>query len=182
MGILNGKKILVGITAGIAAYKVYELIRMYRKNGAEVKVILTPNSEHFVSILTLQTLSKSPVYREQFMTENLNPEHIDLGSWADVCVIAPLTANTLGKIANGICDNLLTSVLCAFKKPVVLAPSMNTGMWDNPFVQENIKKLSSAGHHTIEPEEGYLACETEGKGRLPLIEHIFDKTVEVLGA
>lgn len=176
---LSGKKILVGITGAIAGYKIYDLIRLYKKNNATVKVVLTPHSLEFMSVLVLQTLSGNPVFIKQFETENLKPEHISLTD-NDIFVLAPASANTIGKIANGICDNLLTSTFCAFKNPVIVAPSMNCGMWDNCFMQENIEKLKQHNYNVLEPEEGFLACGVNGKGRLIKIEHIFEKTLEVL--
>ena len=138
---LENKTILVGITGGIAAYKICSLIRMYKKARANVRVILTPSALNFVTKLTLQTLSNNEVYVENFEIEEYKPGHISLCDEADIFVIAPATANTISKIANGICDNLLLSTACAFKKPFLLAPAMNTGMWENDFVQDNIKKL-----------------------------------------
>ena len=174
---LSGKTVLLGITGGIAAYKICELIRMYKRANANVKVVCTPNALNFVTKLTLQNLSKNDVAVEEFNVENFNPEHISLGDEADIMVIAPASANTISKISGGICDNLLTSIACAFTKPVIIAPAMNTNMWENPIFQENLAKL----HYTIlEPESGYLACGYEGKGRLCSIEKIFDKTVELL--
>ncbi|MDD3593592.1 MAG: bifunctional phosphopantothenoylcysteine decarboxylase/phosphopantothenate--cysteine ligase CoaBC [Candidatus Gastranaerophilales bacterium] len=180
--ILNGKNILLGVTGGIAAYKVCELIRMYKKNGANVKVLLTPAAKEFVTEVTLATLSQNPVYIEQFDAKNWKPEHISLADEADIFVIAPVSANTISKIANGIADNLLTSIACAFRKPFIIAPAMNCGMYKNNFIQENLDKLRTSGFNILEPEEGFLACGYEGKGRLAKIETIFDKTVEILTA
>lgn len=179
---LNGKNILIGITGGIAAYKICELIRMYKKSGANVRVVCTPNALNFVTKLTLQNLSQNEVGIEEFCLDDFRPEHISYADEADIMIIAPATANTIGKIANGICDNLLTSIACAFKKPIILAPAMNCGMWDNHFVQENILKLRSAGFYILEPEEGFLACGYNGKGRLCELQKIFDKTEEVLSS
>ncbi len=176
----KNKNILIGITGGIAAYKVLELIRLFKKNNANVKVVLTEHATNFVTPLTIKTLSNNPVYINQFEAENLMPEHISLCDWADIFVIAPASANTISKIANGICDNLLTSLVCAFTKPVVIAPAMNCEMWNNKFIQENIKKLENADYKFTHPETGFLACGTEGVGRLCNIEKIFDKTVELL--
>lgn len=174
---LSGKKILLGITGGISAYKICELIRMYKRANADVKVVCTPNALKFVTKLTLQNLSKNEVSVDEFDVKNYNPEHISLADWADITVIAPVTANTISKIAFGVCDNLLTSIVCAFKKPVILAPAMNCNMWENPIIRENLNKL----HFTIlEPESGYLACGYEGKGRLCSLEKIFEKTVELV--
>ena len=137
---LENKNILIGITGGIAAYKICTLIRLYKKSGANVRVILTPNALNFVTKLTLQTLSNNEVYVDNFDVDNFKPEHISLCDEADIFVIAPATANTISKIANGICDNLLTTTACAFNKPILLAPAMNTNMWNNNFIQENLKK------------------------------------------
>lgn len=177
---LKDKTILVGITGGIAAYKVCELIRMFVKNGANVKVVATENSLNFVTKLTLQTLSQNPVAVSQFDVEEYKPEHISLADEADIFVIAPCSANTISKLATGICDNLLTSIACAFKKPFVIAPAMNCNMWENPVIQENLSKLESLGYNICPPEEGFLACGYEGSGRLCSIEKIYEKTVEIL--
>ena len=174
---LSQKTVLLGITGGIAAYKICELVRMYKKANANVKIVCTPNALNFVTKLTLQNLSKNNIAVDEFDVKNYNPEHISLADEADIMVIAPATANTISKIATGVCDNLLTSIACAFSKPVIIAPAMNCNMWENPIIQENLHKL----HYTIlEPEKGYLACGYVGKGRLCKIEKIFDKTVELL--
>ena len=177
---LSGKTVLIGITGGIAAYKICELIRMFKRQNANVRVICTPNALNFVTKLTLQNLSQNEVGVEEFEIPDFKPEHISYADEADIMLIAPATANTIGKIANGICDNLLTSIVCAFKKPIILAPAMNCNMWENPIVQENIKKLQNNGFEIVEPETGFLACGYNGTGRLAALEKIFDKTVEVL--
>ena len=177
---LENKTILVGITGGIAAYKICSLIRMYKKARANVRVVVTPSALNFVTKLTLQTLSDNEVYVENFEIEEFKPGHISLCDEADIFVIAPATANTISKIANGICDNLLLSTACAFKKPFLLVPAMNTGMWENPFVQENIMKLQARGYHILNPESGFLACGTNGTGRMVEVEDIFEKTSEIL--
>ena len=176
---LKGKNILLGITGGIAAYKICTLIRLYKKAGANVRVVVTPNALNFVTKLTLQTLSNNEVYVEQFNIDEYKPEHIALTE-ADIFVIAPATANTISKIANGICDNLLTTTACAFNKPFLIAPAMNNNMWENQFVQENIKKLENAGYNILYPSEGFLACGTNAVGRMREPEEIFEKTVELL--
>ncbi len=174
---LSGKTILVGITGGIAAYKICELIRMYKCANAEVLVVCTPNALNFVTRLTLQNLSKNNVAVEEFDIKDFNPEHISYADRADIMVIAPATANTISKIATGVCDNLLTSIACAFTKPILIAPAMNCNMWENPLIRENLNKLHC---EILEPESGYLACGYEGKGRLCSLDKIFDKTVELL--
>lgn len=177
---LSGKTILVGITGGIAAYKICELIRKFKKSGANVKVVATPNSLNFVTKLTLQNLSQNEVYVQEFDVQNWKPEHISLADEADVMVIAPATANTISKIAQGIADNLLTSIACAFSKKMIIAPAMNCNMWNNQIVQENISKLKSLGVEFLEPESGFLACGYIGKGRLCSIDKIYDLVVESL--
>lgn len=177
---IENKNILIGITGGIAAYKICGLIRLFKKNGANVKTVVTKSALEFVTPLTLQTLSQEQVYVEQFVSEERKPEHIALCDWADIFVIAPASANTIGKIANGICDNLLTSLACAFQKQIIYAPAMNTGMWENGAVQKNIQTLKTFGAIFVEPEDGFLACGTDGKGRLADINTIYEVTCECL--
>ena len=179
---LSGKTILIGITGGIAAYKICELIRMFKRQNANVRIICTPNAMNFVTKLTLQNLSQNEVGIEEFVIPDFKPEHISYADEADIMLIAPATANTIGKIANGICDNLLTSVVSAFKKNILIAPAMNCNMWQNDIIQENISKLKQFGYEIIEPEAGFLACGTEGIGRLCTLDKIFDRTVEILNS
>ena len=176
---LSGKKILVGITGSIAAYKTCELIRALVKLGAEVKAVMTENAKEFITETTIMTLTKNPVYSNQFSKE-WKPEHISLADNADLFIIAPASANTIGKIANGICDNLLTSLVTAFKKPTILAPAMNCNMWENSFVQKNISALIQEGFYMVEPEEGDLACGYEGKGRMAEPQTIIKKVMEIV--
>ena len=175
---LENKNILIGITGGIAAYKICTLIRLYKKAGANVRVVVTPNALNFVTKLTLQTLSGNEVYVDNFEIKEYKPEHIALTE-SDIFVIAPASANTIGKIANGICDNLLLSTACAFSKPILLAPAMNNNMWNNPFVQENLQKLQANGYHILEPETGYLACGVNAVGRMKEPEDIFEATSKI---
>ena len=177
---LSGKTILIGITGGISAYKICELIRMFKRANANVKIVCTPNALNFVTKLTLQNLSKNDIYVEEFDTKTFNPKHISLADEADLMIIAPASANTISKIANGICDNLLTSIACAFKKTILIAPAMNCNMWENPIIQENIKKLGNLNYKILEPESGYLACGYEGKGRLCSLDKIFEETLNIL--
>lgn len=176
------KNILIGITSSISAYKIFELIRQYKKEGHNVKVVLTPNAKHFVSEIVLQTLSENIVYCEQFEKRD-NVEHISLVDWADCFVLAPASANTISACALGLANNLLTSVFCAFlgsKKPILIAPAMNCDMWNNPIIQENIQKLKSLGVEFVDPESGFLACGTVGVGRLAKIEDIFEKSLRLV--
>ena len=177
---ISGKHILIGITGGIAAYKICMLIRDFKREGAEVKIICTPNALNFVTKLTLQNLSQNEVYVEEFDVKNWKPEHISLSDWADVMLVAPATANTIGKIAQGIADNLLTSVACAFSKKMIIAPAMNCNMWQNEAVQINLSTLKSRGVGILEPESGFLACGYAGKGRLCAVNKIFDAVKEAL--
>ncbi|MDD3419351.1 MAG: bifunctional phosphopantothenoylcysteine decarboxylase/phosphopantothenate--cysteine ligase CoaBC [Candidatus Gastranaerophilales bacterium] len=178
---LEGKKILIGITGGIAAYKICSLVRNFIKQGAQVKVVMTENAKEFVTETTLSTLSKNQVYTDTFSSGEYSIKHVSLVDEADVFVLAPATANTLGKVANGICDNLLSSLLCACTKPVVFAPAMNTNMWNNSLVQKNIKTLQNQGWSIVEPGFGELACGYNGDGRMAEIEQIEAKVVEILG-
>ena len=176
--LFKDKNILLGITGGIAAYKICTLIRDFKKNGANVKVVCTPNSLNFVTKLTMQNLSQNDVFVEEFDIKDWKPEHISLADWADVMVIAPATANTISKIATGIADNLLTSIACAFSKQMFIAPAMNCHMWENPNVQENILKLKTQGVEFIDPESGFLACGYLGKGRLCSLDKILNAVGE----
>jgi len=175
-----GKRILLGITGGIAAYKCCELVRMFKKNGADVKVVMTQNAKEFVSPLVLSTLSQNKVYIEQFDYTDYDIEHISLADWADIMVVAPATANTISKISNGICDNLLTSIICAFIKPILLVPAMNTNMYENNIIQSNMDKLEGLGFDILPAEDGFLACGVNGKGRMADLEKILAKTDEIL--
>jgi len=166
---LKNKKIILGITGGIAAYKACELIRLLIKNGAEVKVIMTEAAQKFVTPLTFEILSGKEVYTDMFERgRNYNPEHISLSRWADCILIAPATANTIAKIANGIADNLLSTV-CLSKKqdvPLLIAPAMNIEMWLNPATENNIRILKERGIMIFGPGEGVQACGEIGLGRM----------------
>lgn len=172
----KGKRVLIGISGGIAAYKVPILIRLFIKSGAEVKVVATRNSLEFVTKLTLETLSKNKVYVDTFGSENdYSTEHISYADWADFLIVAPASANILGKFASGIADEALSTTFLAFDKPVFAAPAMNCRMYENFAVQENINKLKSSGVIFIEPGVGELACGDYGKGRMEEPEEIFEK-------
>ena len=169
------RTILLGVTGSIAAYKAAELVRLFMKNGDNVHVIMTPAACEFVRPLTFQTLSRNPVEIEQFAAPaQWKPEHISLAECADLVVVAPATANTLAKMRFGIADNLLTATLLATRAPIVVAPAMNTGMWENPVTQENIAALKARDVRVIEPDDGELACGVSGKGRMPSPESIFE--------
>lgn len=165
---LKGKTILLGVTGGIAAYKVCDLVRRLREAGAQVHVMMTRAAREFVTPLTFQTLSGHPVHTELFsLTEEQTISHIALAKQADLIAIVPATADILAKAAHGICDDLVTTVLCAATAPLLFAPSMNVQMWKNPMTRENVLRLRRVGHTILEPAEGSLACGDEGKGRLP---------------
>src|SRR6266550_302241 len=165
--------VALGVTGGIACYKAVDLVRLLVKTSIKVQVIMTRSAMEFVTPLTFQTLSGNPVASETFnLTQESEIGHIHLADSADIFVIAPATANVIGKIANGIADDLLTTVIMATQAPVLIAPAMNVHMYDNPILQENLRKLRRVGYHIMEPAEGYLACGYEGKGRLPDAEKI----------
>ncbi len=164
---IRDKNILLGITGGIAAYKACELARLMIKSGANVNVIMSRGAAEFVTPLTLQTLSGNPVHTDLFsLTQEAEVGHISLADRADLFVIAPSTANLIGKIAGGIADDLLTTTIMATRVPVLLAPAMNCNMYENPIVQENMNKLKGYGYNFIDSETGQLACGYEGKGRM----------------
>ncbi len=165
---LSEKRILLGVTGGIAAYKAAELIRSFVKAGARVRVVMTESACRFITPMTLGTLSGGEVYTDTFQTTRDGEiPHIDLAYWADLVVVAPATANILGKIAGGMGDDLLSTTMLAVTAPVLLCPAMNSNMYANPAVQANIKKLSEMGYRVLDADSGDLACRTTGPGRLP---------------
>ena len=170
---LKGKHIILGITGGIAAYKCATLTRLLVKAGAEVQVIMTPNAKQFIQPLTLSTLSGKPVISE-FFTANTGQwnSHVDLGLWADALIIAPATASTIGKMANGVADNMLVTTYLSAKAPVFVAPAMDLDMMRHPSTVRNLELLRSYGNHIIEPAEGELASHLIGKGRMEEPENI----------
>lgn len=185
---LKGKKILLGITGGIAAYKTCELIRLFKKSEAEVRVIMTPSACHFVSPITLSALSGNEVLINMFprvepeTTETVETKtwHIYTGLWADVFVIAPATANTIAKITYGLSDNFLTATVLASRSPIIVVPSMDEDMYLNEATQNNISKLKERGYFIMNPEEGELASGLTGIGRMPEPESIFNFTSGLL--
>lgn len=164
---LTGRKIVLGVTGGIGAYKAAELARSFIKEGAQVSVVMTESATRFITPLTLETLSQNPVGLDMFsLTDERAIGHIERARWADLFIVAPATANFLAKAASGIADDLLTTISLAMTCPVVVAPAMNTRMWNHPAVQENLAKLVSRGVMVVQPGEGELACGEEGAGRL----------------
>jgi phosphopantothenoylcysteine decarboxylase/phosphopantothenate--cysteine ligase len=164
---LQGKKIVLGITGSIAAYKAAYLCRALIKKGAEVQVVITPAGKEFITPVTLSALTQKPVVGE-FFTANDGTwhSHVDLGLWADLMLIAPATAATIGKMANGIADNMLVTTYLSMKAPVFIAPAMDLDMYAHPSTQSNLARLKSYGNHIIEPANGFLASQLEGKGRM----------------
>lgn len=172
---LEGKNIIIGVTGGIAAYKVCDLVSRLKKLNANVEIIMTKYATEFISPLTFQTMSNNPVHVEMFeRIAKFDVEHISLAQKADLLLVAPASANTIGKIANGLADNLLTTVIMASKSKVVFAPAMNTSMYTNPIVQENINKLKTYGYDFIEPGSGRLACGDYGAGKMAEPEDMVD--------
>ena len=173
---MKNKKIALAVSAGIAAYKAVELLRMLVKEGADVRVVMSANAGQFVTPLTFESLSGNPVYHQLFNSErSADMEHIRVAENADLMLVVPATASTLGKMANGLADDALSNLYLAFKGPVIAAPAMNEGMWGNLAVRKNIEQLKSRGVEFIEPEEGELACGTTGPGRLADLDRIFSR-------
>jgi len=178
---LQGKSIVLGVSGGIAVYKAVELLRLLTKAGADVHVIMTKNAREFVTPLTFQTLSGHPVHTDLFnLSQEQEIDHISLADRADLFILAPATANLVGKIAQGLADDLLTTSVMATKAPVLLVPAMNSNMYENPIYQRNQEYLSDCGYHILEPIRGALACGWEGKGKLPDPAVIFDAAKSVL--
>lgn len=179
---LSGKKVLLGITGSIAAFKSVHLLRLMIREGAEVRVILTPFAEKFVTKGTLATLSGNPVVSEFFREDGSWNSHVDLGSWADIFVIAPLTANTMAKMVHGQADNLLTAVYLSANCPVVIAPAMDLDMYRHPSTTSNVRQLQDWGCTLVEPVSGELASGLVGKGRMEEPEKILERIADVLFA
>lgn len=169
----NNLNIVVGISGGIAAYKACGIVSFLKQQGANVDVIMTDNACRFVSPLTLETLSGNQVVQDMFeRSDYIDVKHISLATKADLFLIVPATANIIGKVANGIADDMLSTTIMATESPVIFAPAMNNRMYENTIVQENIQKLRSYGYHFIEPVVGHLACGYEAKGKLAKNEEI----------
>lgn len=172
---LKGKKIVLGITGSIAAYKACLIIRALIKQGAEVQVVITPAGKEFITPITLSALTHKPVVSEFFsQRDGTWNSHVDLGLWADAMLIAPATASTIGKMANGIADNMLITTYLSMKAPVFIAPAMDLDMYAHPSTQQNLKTLQGYGNHIIEPQSGFLASGLEGKGRMEEPERIVE--------
>ncbi len=181
MEILNGKEIILGVTGGIAAYKAAELVRELTKKGAKIHVVMTRSAREFVTPLTFQTLSGNPVQMDLFsLIAGSKIGHVALAEMADLVVIAPATANIIGKVAHGIADDFLSTMIMATKSPVLFAPSMNVNMWTSISVQQNVDALKKAGYQFIGPEEGDLACEVIGQGRLATLSDIVERIDDLL--
>ena len=186
---LDGKKIVLGITGSIAAYKSCLIIRELIMRGAEVQVVITPSGKEFITPITLSALTHKPVVSEFFSRRDGTwNSHVDLGLWADAMLVAPCTAATLGKFANGVADNMLVTTYLSMKAPVFIAPAMDLDMYAHPSTQANIEKLRSYGNHFIEPQTGFLASGLEGKGRMEepetiveVLENFFNDAQELVG-
>ncbi len=183
MGVLDGKTIVFGVTGGIAAYKSCEAVSRLKKLGATVCVIMTKNATEFVAPLTFETLSNQPCVVDTFARpERWEVEHVSLAKRADFFVIAPATANIMAKLAHGIADDMLSTTCLATRAPMLIAPAMNTGMWENVATQENLKILQARGMHFVGPEGGYLACGDVGAGRMSEPAQIVERCVQLLTA
>ncbi|MFH0974371.1 MAG: flavoprotein [Spirochaetota bacterium] len=174
------KKIILGITSSISAYKACDLTRLFVKSGYSVYIAMTENSKELITPLTLETLSGNPVYSDSFVKNMREMGHIELKKDASLFLVAPATANIMGKFANGIADDLVSTTFLSVKCPVLIAPAMNPNMWAHPAVQANIKQLKSWGVRFISPEKGKVACGDEGEGRLADIEKIFEAAENAL--
>lgn len=176
---LAGKHVLLGVTGGIAAYQAADLIGMFRSRLADTRVIMTRAATRFVTPITLETISQHRVTVDMFSSaDHAGVEHISLARFADVVVVAPATGNFIGKVANGIADDMLTTTVMAARAPVIICPAMNENMWLNPIVQENVSKLTSHGYRFVEPEMGEMACGGEGWGRLARLDAILTTVME----
>lgn len=187
MGALDGRKILLGVTGGIAAYKAAFLLRLLRGEGAQVKVVMTEAACEFVAPLTFEALSEHPVHIRMFSARGergtVSPiEHIDLAKWADAAVVAPVTANSIAKFAGAAADDLLSTIICAYDGPVILAPAMNDVMWRNSATRANLEKLVARGYRVVPPEKGELACGYESEGRMAEPETILEFVKTVCGS
>jgi phosphopantothenoylcysteine decarboxylase/phosphopantothenate--cysteine ligase len=175
--ILQGKKIIVGISGGIAAYKTLSLIRLLVSEGAQVRVVCTENALHFVTPLTIESLSQNNVYHDTFAARIVTTEHISHADWGDLFIVAPATANIIGKMAHGIADDALSTTLLTFRKKMLVAPAMNVNMFENPVMQDNLALLVKRGVKVLDPEYGFLACGAYGQGRMPEPETLLEAVI-----
>lgn len=176
---MKNRHIVIGITGSVAAYKACELTSRLKQEGADVRIVMTRNAMEFIGPVTFRSLTGNPVYT--YMFSNEDPlSHVNLAEWLDVLVIAPATANIIGKISHGIADDLLTTLVLATQKPIIIAPAMNERMYLAKVVQENIEILKGRGYHIVEPETGFLACGYTGKGRLAGVDKIIDEIRKVI--
>ena len=175
---LKGKTVILGVTGSIAAYKMANVAHMLKKMGADVHVIMTKNALNFINPITFETLTNNKCLVDTFDRNFMfNVEHVSLAKKADIFMVAPASANIIGKIANGICDDMLTTTLFAFKGVKIIAPAMNTNMYDNPILQDNLNKLKGYGYEIIEPATGLLACDYIGRGKLPEESSLVDRII-----
>lgn len=173
---LKGNNVVIGITGGIAAYKTCEIINLLKKEGANIDVIMTEHATKFISPLTIEILSGNKVVEDMFeRPDYIDVKHISLAKKADLFLIIPATANIIGKVANGIADDMLSTTIMATRAPVIFVPAMNNQMYENKIVQQNIQKLTQLDYKFIEPEIGHLACGYEAKGKLPKKEKIIEE-------
>lgn len=178
---LKGKNIVLGVTGSIAAYKIASLASMLVKLNANVDVIMTKNACNFINPITFETLTSNKCLVDTFDRNfEFNVEHVSIAKKADVCLVAPASYNVIGKVANGICDDMLTTTIAAMKCPVIFAPAMNTNMFTNPILQDNISKLKRFGYHFVEPNSGYLACGDTGVGKMQEVDVLFEYIIEHL--
>jgi len=172
----KGKKVLLGVTGSIAAFKAAALTSALVKEGNKVKVVMTKEAAYFVTPLTFQTLSGNPVYQEMFNPpENPEIEHISLAEWPDIILVCPATANIISKVAAGLADDLLSAIILTTRKPVIFVPAMNSGMWQNKILQKKVTELKAAGYRFIGPAKGRLACGEEGEGRMVEVKELMEE-------
>lgn len=180
--LLSGYEVVVGVCGGIAAYKVASLVSALVQRGAGVTVAMTAAAQRFISPLTFQSLTARQVFTDLWEAENYHdPQHLNLTEAADLFIVAPATANMIGKMACGLADDLLSTMMLSAACPVLLAPAMNTRMWENPIVQKNLESLRSRGYQVTPPGEGWLACRTIGAGRMAEPQQILDQAIDLLG-
>jgi len=177
---MKGKKIIVGVTGGIAAFKAAQLVSTIRQSGAEVTVVMTREAQEFVTPLTFQSLSQRKVVTDLFATDREDIVHVSLADWADLVLIAPATANIIAKIAAGIADDVLTCLVMSTRAPVLLAPAMDCGMWGSPILQRNLDTLKKHGFRAVGPEKGRLASGKTGMGRMVGVEDIITAAARIL--